>query len=834
MLCARNKSLWRAIAVTVRSCLCIIANRKKVLILSHWTFTSRIAVTAAVFTLSILAGVGGVSYYAMRELTLSKLENTLNHAVDIAARDLHDKLYALAKSANTLARSTLVGNAVVDNEGRNRYLYDFLKDFSQVQGIPVDLAVTDFQGQAYVQSANLLVAPAWIEETVELGVTRSLCLKHDEQDYILIAAPVIFANTGQAEGALVLQVNVLDLLTPMQFRQLFTKEAEFRAVPPLLSLSIHTPDNSHCTVNWGDSARRDAAVNVFLQPEGTLTRWRIGVELRTSSSLFHTPLQKLLYTYLLLGCALMVLVFLVSRALAHSLTQRLRDLKNAASRIAGEESFVKRLPYRGSDEVAQLAQAFNQVLEQLEKSYHEHQRAEAAEAANRAKSAFIANMSHELRTPLNAVLGFAQILLKDSSLSISQINSVRSIQRGGEYLLTLINDILDLAKIEAGRFELLCTPCDMEMFFQAMCEIFKTRAAQKGVEFIYEEVPPLPAVLQCDDKRLRQIAMNLLSNAVKFTEQGRVILRTGYENGELHIKVSDTGIGIAASQFEEIFQPFSQVGNILQKQEGTGLGLSITRKLVEAMNGELRVSSQPGQGSTFHVRIPAQVLSNETRPPHDKPVPIKGYERRVGLGMLRILITDDLADNREILNKMLTPLGFSVREADSGEACLRIAQHWQPDIILMDLRMPRMDGFETVRALRRLPALAQIPVIAVSASAFSGDREQALAAGCNEHLSKPVQLDTLLATLHDFLPLQWLYEPLPAPKEDLPGLSLLQREHLCNLAKRGHIEKLQKILDTLSEDPNCPADVPELKKLASQFRLKEILRFLETPEKDGK
>jgi signal transduction histidine kinase/DNA-binding response OmpR family regulator len=799
------------------------------LLLPRWTFTSRIALAVALLTLSVLFGVGSVSYIAMRELTLSILENSLNHAADTATRDIHDKLNSLLETTNNLARSTLIGNAVVDDDGRQRYLQGFLKDFSQVQGMKINLALTDFLGRPYAQSAPLLASAAWMEDVVIVGETRALCIKYMAEDYIIIAAPVIFANTGQPEGAVAVQFKLSHLINAHQFQYMFVREQQFRNVPPLLRLSVTPPDGEQCTVYWGDEIGKDAAVILPIRLNGALSHWDINVELRTSSALFKTPLQELLTIYLVLGCGVMFLVFLASRVLAYSLTRRLRDLKDAATNIALEEDFSKRLPINGSDEVSQLGQTFNQVLQHLEQAYHEHRRAETAEAANRAKSAFIANMSHELRTPLNAVLGFAQILAKDSHLSATQLNSVRSIQRGGEYLLTLINDILDLAKIEAGRFELFFAPCDMNTFFKAICDMFTTRAEQKGIQFHYRTLSPMPTVVHCDDKRLRQITMNLLSNAVKFTETGAVELCTAYEHGCLCVEVRDTGIGIESEQLEEIFQPFSQVSDVMHKQEGTGLGLSITRKLVEAMGGELCVNSIPHQGSTFRVLIPAEPLSNEACPLEHHLPSIKGYQRTDAEAPLRILITDDLSDNREILSRMLTPLGFEVREAESGAACLSIAQYWQPDIILMDLRMPHMDGIETTRSLRLLPGLEKIPVLAVSASAFSGDREQALNAGCNEHLPKPVQFEALLTLIQRMLPLQWLHENAESPPADNHyKITPQQRETLLNLAKRGHIEKLQKIVTHLSENSaTCPLEIIELKKLVSQFRVKEIIRLLE-------
>ncbi len=454
---------------------------------------------------------------------------------------------------------------------------------------------------------------------------------------------------------------------------------------------------------------------------------------------------------------------------------------------------------------------------------------EAAEAANRAKSAFIANMSHELRTPLNAVLGFAQILQRDPSLGNHQHEQVQRIQSGGEYLLTLINDILDLAKIEAGRFELFPEIWDTRSVFQELAYMFRIRTEPKNLDFQYEQVTPLPYSLYCDHKRLRQILINLLGNAVKFTERGGVTLRTGYEAEKLWLEVVDSGIGIAAADLGKIFEPFRQTGTDHYKMQGTGLGLAITYRLVQAMDGTLQVDSTLGQGSVFHVEVPAKAMSTtaDFHSPVNQPTVI-GYHRTEKGGPLRILGVDDLADNRRILHQLLEPLGFAVEEAENGQHCLDLVPNYQPEVIFMDLRMPDLDGLQVTRRLRAQGF--QMPIIALSASTFADDRAACLEAGCTAHLAKPVRLSEVLETLAQWLPLEWKYADTPvqdavAEEQTLETLTVEQAERIRNLNQIGDIVGLKEFAQDL--EASRPQLAKKLSDWVNAFEFDKIEKLVE-------
>ncbi len=490
---------------------------------------------------------------------------------------------------------------------------------------------------------------------------------------------------------------------------------------------------------------------------------------------------------------------------------------------------------------------------------------EAAEAANRAKSEFLANMSHELRTPLNAILGYAQIFSRDQSLTEKQSEGVDIIRRSGAHLLTMINDILDLSKIEAQKLELEPTEFYFPGFLHSMADMVRIRANNEGIAFTSNIAQDIPETIYADEKRLRQILLNLLSNAIKFTKEGGISLRV-YELDEfnelensktqktLRFEVEDTGVGIPSEHLEKIFQPFQQVSEKQFRSEGTGLGLAISQKLLRAMGSKLHVKSTPGKGSLFWLDLDVSIGQN---------VPMgarESFRRIIGFkGDVRtILIVDDKEENRNVLKGMLLPLGFDILEAVNGRETIETTQNSHPDLIFMDLIMPEMDGFEATKRIRNeelRPVLGdvegmknedrrqkaedgitkhetQVPIIAVSASAFTRTLQESLHAGCHDFLAKPFAQEDLLEMLRTYLKLEWLYageedrrdsqhaeEPIIPPPQDV----LLE---LYKLARIGDIFTLQNRIeefDTL--DPSYSPFMTKARYLAKELKLLEIQQF---------
>jgi two-component system sensor histidine kinase/response regulator len=386
---------------------------------------------------------------------------------------------------------------------------------------------------------------------------------------------------------------------------------------------------------------------------------------------------------------------------------------------------------------------------------------EQAESANRAKSRFLANMSHELRTPLNAILGFTQVLLRDVDLLSEYQKSLNIIYRSGEHLLGLINNILDLSKVEAGYIEVNPTSINLGVFLDTLYQMLSLRAREKQLKFQVQKMTPFPPCLQTDEGKLRQILINLLSNAVKFTSKGQVILRVWLleieeKNPLLAFEVEDTGPGIPQGEIELLFQPFQQTSTGLVAPEGTGLGLSISHKLVELLGGQLMVSSVVNQGSIFKFQIPVEL---ECFPR------IEGYQehRRVkrlapGQPSYRILVVEDRLEDRQWLVQLLKMVGFAVESAGNGQEAIAQWQKFNPDLILIHLQMPHQQGFPTLEQIQTLTERKSIPMIAMTAMVFENEDYLRTTISYDKLLYKPIQESILFTTLAEFLPLEYTYE----------------------------------------------------------------------------
>ena len=488
---------------------------------------------------------------------------------------------------------------------------------------------------------------------------------------------------------------------------------------------------------------------------------------------------------------------------------------------------------------------------------------DAAEVASRAKSEFLANMSHELRTPLNGILGYTQILRRDQSLQEHQREEIEIIHRSGELLLLMINEILDLSKIEARKVMLEPKKFHLPDFLKRLIELTSIRADNKGITFECDFSPELPLIVYGDENRLRQVLLNLLSNAIKFTRRGGVFFRVGYSTSDsdqfpvayrplrgIRFEIEDTGIGIPPEHLDDIFSAFHQVQNKRYQVEGTGLGLAISQKLVHIMGRELHVKSIVGQGSTFWFDL---VLSQELQDTDLLDVSRRGQEQADELHNIvgvkgdahKVLIVDDKEANRGLLKKMLVPLGFDIEEAvDGNEALLKVSSY-QPDLILMDLVMPVMNGFEATQAIRQMPDMKAPVIIAISASVSKQTQEESLKAGCNAYIAKPFRLEDLLQLMQAYLKLEWLYTNeargnddqrasafshkhdahvlketfSPPPQEDI--------RELFRLAMRGDVKNLQERAKKLqTQHPECADFGKNLYRLAKELQIDDIQEFL--------
>lgn len=467
----------------------------------------------------------------------------------------------------------------------------------------------------------------------------------------------------------------------------------------------------------------------------------------------------------------------------------------------------------------------------------EAQRAkEAAEAANAARLHFLANISHDLRTPLNGVLGCAQILLREKTLASRQRELVKTMQGCAEHLRNLINDLLDLSKLEANRLELAPAPFDLRSFLQAIARSFAPDADNKKVELQLDLAPDLPGWIVCDLKRLHQILGNLLHNALKFTEHGAIRLQARVAQGCLRFEVQDTGCGILPDQIERLFQPFQIVDERSLKLEGSGLGLSICKKLAEKMGGDISVQSVRGKGSVFIVTLPLQ----ETAPVVEVQRTVVDYQGR----RRRILIVDDQPSNRIVLRAMLEPLDFLVDEAGDAARALEHVRFAKPDVVLLDLMMPAVDGFELCRQIAVLDLVPAPACLAVSA--LSGDEveERCRQAGFRQLLHKPVDFELLLDGLHTHAGIEWTYGVIQPPPDgrasEPPPPAIVpppaaEVAAFLDLARRGFVRNIESRAEQLARTQTEFA--PFARRVTGyvhDFKLKELAEWLASlnPEND--
>ena len=412
-------------------------------------------------------------------------------------------------------------------------------------------------------------------------------------------------------------------------------------------------------------------------------------------------------------------------------------------------------------EVVHYAHVSQDITQQKQAAEELRRAKEAAEAANRAKSTFLANMSHEIRTPLNAILGYAQLLQRDPALPSHAASQVATINKSGEHLMNLISDILEMSKIEAGRATVVLKTFDLLPLINDVAEMFRVRAAEKSLDFSVAQSETLPRMVHSDEGKIRQVLVNLLSNAVKFTERGRIEVRCDAQSaGEgselLRIEVEDTGTGISEEDIDCLFRHFEQTDSGRKLQSGSGLGLAISREFARLMGGDITVSSGEGRGSIFRFEVPVEVAAGTVSSLLDNSRKVIALQR--GQSLLRALIVDDIAANRDWVKSLLLLVGADVREAENGEAAVRVWREWKPELVLMDLRMPVLDGLEATRRIKAEPGGERTVILALTAAVFEEDRAAAREAGASDLMGKPLKEAVLFEKIHEYLGMEFVYQ----------------------------------------------------------------------------
>ncbi len=462
-----------------------------------------------------------------------------------------------------------------------------------------------------------------------------------------------------------------------------------------------------------------------------------------------------------------------------------------------------------------------------------------AEDANRAKSTFLANMSHELRTPLNAILGFSRLMKEGPDVTEEQRKNLDIITLSGGHLLNLINNVLDITKIESGRMVLEEAPLDLYQLIQEMKSLLYVNAEERGLSFIVEQSPELPRHIEVDGGKLRQILINLIGNAIKYTKHGGVILRATVVKRDtsrkvwLKFEVEDTGTGISEEDSKRIFQPFIQLREQGAIETGTGLGLAICRQYVDLMGGQIDCFSKKGRGSVFFFEIPAKEIPLKEMTATPERGRVIGLEE--GQPRYRLLIAEDQLENRLLLHKTLEPLGFDIREAVNGKEAIEIFEQWNPDLIWMDIRMPVMDGLEATQRIKSTEAGLHTKIIAITAQALEEDRMQIMKAGCDDFIRKPYRTIEIFDALSKYLGLRFVYEEKPVTPSEEPEIKL-QPEQLAVVPSE-LIKKLHQAVIRL--DPERIEELTKqimhydsaigksLQKLASKFGYDHLIRLLD-------
>jgi PAS domain S-box-containing protein len=513
-----------------------------------------------------------------------------------------------------------------------------------------------------------------------------------------------------------------------------------------------------------------------------------------------------------------------SKLTDYELTARARD---------GKETVVSYNASTFHDRDRKLQGVFAAARDVTERKRYE----QSLQQANRAKSVFLANMSHEIRTPMNAILGFSQLMLRDQDLTPRQCQYLGTINRSGEHLLALINDVLEMSKIEAGRTTLNPSTFDLPGLLKDLEMMFRVRTDEKKLSFSVEMIGAVPQYIVADINKLRQVFINVLGNAVKFTEQGGIGLRVrvdrdGATGPILEVEIEDTGPGISPDDQGKLFRHFEQTKTGQQAGTGTGLGLAISQEFVRLMGGGITVNSQVGKGSVFVIQLPLKEGEAQAVQARDKPRHVLGFQR--GQAACRVLIADDIEDNRQLLAQLLAPVGFEIRLAANGVEALQEFEEWRPHLILMDFRMPVMDGHEAIRRIRALAGGKDPKIIAVTASAMDENRQDLMRIGADDFISKPFREAELFQKIHAHLGVEYVYaeQPLAPPQEkvvDLTPESLASwPQDLIQPMREAVITAdldllLAKIQEVETRDPSIAR---ELRRLAEGFQYQKLLDLL--------
>jgi signal transduction histidine kinase/DNA-binding response OmpR family regulator len=548
-------------------------------------------------------------------------------------------------------------------------------------------------------------------------------------------------------------------------------------------------------------------------------------------------------------------VVLLAVTIADGITRPIVRLTQAVRAFEQGDLTVRATPPRTRDELSELVHGFNALAEQLgstintleervaqrtqaleEQAVTLREARAAAEAANKSKSAFLANMSHELRTPMNAILGFSQLISREPTLDDRLREYLNVVLESGDHLLALINDVLEMSRIEAGQTALNRAPFDLHAMLRGVDDLFRLRAQDKGLRLLIERTDDVPQYISTDEGKLRQILINLIGNALKFTHEGGIAVRVGLAGDRLRFEVEDTGEGIAEADQKKLFQAFVQTETGVKSQQGTGLGLAITRQFVNLLGGQIALRSQRGQGTVFFFDV-AFEPATEAALAQDAPKPrVIGIEAPAGRTW-RVLVADDKWENRRLMIEWMKIVGFEVREATNGKEAVEMWQAWEPHLIWMDMRMPVMDGYEATRTIKSSTKGQATVIIALTASAFEHERAIVLSAGCDDFVRKPARESLIFDKIAQHLGITFRYaeQPRITRSEDRIELTPAMLDQI-EPELRAELRRAAEEVDTAAAElviaalrPQHPDIAEALVEMVRHYRFDRIEHLLDEP-----